>query len=58
MLKDCFNEIISKFKSKKILFIVDLSGATLKEFILLSNFPAGSLSEEVGEVPISLSILN
>ena len=36
----------------------DLSGATPKESVLLSNFAAGRVCEEVGVVPISLAMLN
>jgi len=36
----------------------DLCGATPKESVLLSNFAAGRVCEEVGVVPISLTMLN
>ena len=36
----------------------DLCGATPKESVLLSNFAAGRVCEEVGVVPISLPMLN
>ncbi len=35
----------------------DLCGATPKESVLLSNFAAGRVCEEVGVVPINLNML-